>query len=81
MQFRLSRRGLFGSLLAATLVGSTVLPAVAGAQGATAQVRAWHASPDAPAVDVYVDGARAFANLAFGDVTQYADVPAGERRV
>lgn len=57
------------------------MPASAGAQAATANVRAWHASPDAPPVDIYIDGQRAIANLAFGEVSAYAAVPAGERRI
>lgn len=43
-----------------------------------AAVRAAHASPDAPAVDVYVDGKRVLADLGFRDVTDYLEVPAGE---
>ncbi len=46
------------------------------AQG-NAMVRVWHASPDAPAVDVYVNGSAAFTNLAFPDATDYAELPAG----
>lgn len=42
-----------------------------------AKVRVWHASPDAPAVDVYVNGKAAFTALAFPDATDYAELPAG----
>jgi len=42
-----------------------------------AWIRVLHASPDAPAVDVYVDGARAITDLAFGSITDYT---AGHRR-
>jgi hypothetical protein len=42
-----------------------------------ARVRVVHASPDAPAVDILVDDSlRAFSDVAFGDVTDYAEVPA-----
>ena len=44
---------------------------------ATAQVRVAHLSPDAPAVDVYVNGSRAVSGAAFTDVTGYLPVPAG----
>lgn len=43
----------------------------------TAQVRVAHLSPDAPAVDVFVNGTRAVAGAAFQDVTGYLPVPAG----
>lgn len=81
MALSFSRRGALGAALAALVGGALLIPATAAAQGATANVRAWHASPDAPAVDIYVDGQRAFANLAFGEVSAYAPVPAGERRI
>lgn len=41
-----------------------------------ARVRVIHASPDAPAVDVLVDGAAAFTDLAFGESSAYAALPA-----
>ncbi len=44
-------------------------------------IRVIHASPDAPAVDVYVDGARAVANLAFTQASGFLSVPAGTRKV
>lgn len=47
--------------------------------GASAAVRLVHASPDAPLVDVYVDGAEVAADLAFGETTDLIDLPAGER--
>ena len=42
-----------------------------------AQVRVMHASPDAPAVDVCVNGNVAFPNLAFPKATEYAALAAG----
>ena len=47
----------------------------------TAQVRVAHLSPDAPAVDVYVDGTRAVSGAAFRDVTGYLTVPAGSASI
>ena len=43
----------------------------------TAQVRVAHLSPDAPAVDVYVNGSRAVSGAVFKDVTGYLPVPSG----
>ncbi len=40
-----------------------------------------HASPDAPAVDVYLDGSKALTDLAFGKASGWVAVPAGEHRV
>lgn len=49
--------------------------------GNVARVRVVHASPDAPSVDVRVDGGLAFADVAFGAATGYASVPAGTYNV
>jgi hypothetical protein len=40
-----------------------------------------HASPDAPAVDLYVDGAMALGDLAFGETSGWVALPAGEHQV
>jgi LPXTG-motif cell wall-anchored protein len=64
---------LMGLLLALALV-----PA-ASAQG-NALVRVVHASPDAPAVDVYVDGNKALSNVPFFTASDYLPLPAGEHR-
>ena len=42
-----------------------------------AVVRVVHGSPDAPAVDVYVDGKKAITALAFGKASDYQPVTAG----
>jgi len=47
----------------------------------TAQLRVAHLSPDAPAVDVYVNGSRAVSSAAFQDVTGYLTVPAGSANI
>lgn len=40
-----------------------------------------HSSPDAPLVDIYVDGERALTGLGFGWWSNWIAVPAGEHRV
>lgn len=65
--------------LAATAVAILAL-AVPAAAADGAKVRVLHGSPDAPAVDVYVDGAKVGAPLAgleFGDISPYVSLPAG----
>lgn len=76
-----NRRSLLKSI--GLLTASTVAPVgTALAEGdETAGLRVAHASPDAPAVDVYVDGTKAVADLPFGSVTEYLEVPAGEREI
>ena len=62
---------LLGALLALAIA-----PA-AFAQSGTAKVRVIHASPDAPAVDVIVNGNRALTNVPFFAASAYLDLPAG----
>jgi hypothetical protein len=47
----------------------------------TGNVRVAHMSPNAPDVDVYVDGSAALEDVPFGAVSQYLEVPAGDRQV
>ncbi|WP_135821876.1 DUF4397 domain-containing protein [Halostella litorea] len=74
-------------------LGAAGVLSVVGAGAATAQenddddgvdldadegaVRVAHASPDAPDVDVLVDGEPAFTGVAYGSVTEYATLPTG----
>ena len=58
------------------LEASTFEPLVLVDAG-SALVRLVHASPDAPAVDVAADGEVLFADVAFGEATDYVAVPAG----
>jgi len=44
-------------------------------------VRAVHASPDAPEVDVLVDDTTVLTDIAFKDVSDYLEVPAGQRNI
>lgn len=45
------------------------------------QIRIGHCCPDAPNVDVHVDGSPAFEDVAFGDLSDYATLDAGEHEV
>lgn len=73
-------RKLFVLSLVAMLVALALVPA-AFAQGSTAKVRVIHASPDAPAVDVYVNGNRTLSNVPFFTASDYLDLPAGTYQV
>lgn len=66
----------------AALVAALALAAVASPVAAAdhAMVRVLHGSPDAPNVDIYVNGnpvGAPLANLAFGDLSAYVPLPAG----
>jgi hypothetical protein len=65
----------------ALLLGALALPAAAGAQGARARVRVLHLSPDAPKIDVYVDGTSTLAAVPFKTATKHAQVPTGTHTV
>ena len=62
--------------LASVLVLALAMVVPVMAEGGP-RVRAVHASPDAPAVDVWVDGAPAFTNAPFKGVTAYAELAQG----
>ncbi len=49
--------------------------------GATANLRAIHLSPDAPAVDVWVNGNRVLQNVTYEMISGYLTVPAGQVQV
>jgi len=61
--------------MAAAVSVSAALTMSAAAQDAN--VRVIHASPDAPPVDVFVNGGLAFSNLGFTGITDYVGVPGG----
>lgn len=44
---------------------------------APAMLRVLHAAPDAPAVDVWIDGEKAVSNLSFGNMSPYMRVASG----
>lgn len=66
---------------AVALAGLTALPVATAAQDELAQVRVLHGSGDAPAVDVYAGGDLIVEGLAFGSITDYLEVPAGEYQI
>jgi len=71
----------FTALLALAVLAAALIP-VGPALGQTeARVRVAHLSPDAPAVDVWVDGELAFDGVAFEQVTDYVVLPAGSRDI
>jgi hypothetical protein len=65
----------------ALLVALLLAPQQTMAQDGSASVRVLHMSPDAPAVDVYVDGQRTLENVTFGAAGDYLPVPTGEHRI
>jgi LPXTG-motif cell wall-anchored protein len=68
-------------LISAVLVLSLVLATSALADAHEARVRVVHASPDAPAVDVWVNGSVAFSNAPFKGITDYAKLEPGSYQV
>ena len=69
------------ALVAAGSLVAVLATSVAAAD--TAQVRVLHASPDAPAVDVHVNGdvVDALTNVPFATLSDYLELPAGEHRI
>lgn len=61
-------------VVSAVLILSLAMATSALAQDGMARVRVVHASPDAPAVDVWVDGSVAFSNAPFQGITDYASL-------
>ncbi len=51
--------------------------AIINAQDNTTQIRVAHLSPDTPAVDVYVDGAKVISGLEFNGITGWIELEAG----
>ncbi|WP_192498435.1 DUF4397 domain-containing protein [Halorussus halophilus] len=71
------------ALAVVVLVGFSGLGAAFSGSGSgdTAHVRVAHMSPDAPAVDVLVDGEAALEGVEFGAVSDYLQLSAGEHEV
>ncbi len=69
-------------LLAMTtmVVGATIFTAGCGDSG-HAQLRVVHASPDAPNVDVLVEGKTVLTNVAYETASNYLTVGAGSRKI
>jgi hypothetical protein len=62
-------------------IGAMGVWATDGEQDDAAQVRVAHLSPDAPAVDVLIDGDPVLEAVEFGTVSDYLELPAGEYQV
>ena len=73
-------RRLLPPLIAAALIAGTSGSVLAAD---TADVRVLHASPDAPAVDVYLDDAIVgpLTNVPFGAISDYLQIPAGAHNI
>lgn len=67
---------LFGIIAGTALVAALAVP-VAADEHDNAMVRVVHASPDAPNVDVWVDGETVLTDVPFTAVSDYLSVPAG----
>jgi len=63
------------------ILTATAAQTAPGAPLADARIRVAHASPDAPAVDVWVDGTLALEGLAFEDISDYLAVAAGNHAI
>jgi hypothetical protein len=55
--------------------------AAVSAQDEVANLRVVHASPDAPNVDIWVNGEVAISDLAFGEATEYAELEPGDYQI
>lgn len=64
-------------LLADSSVKLGALEDVTRAPFSRSSVRIWHNSPDAPAVDVLVNGQAVLTNVPYGTTSQYLPLPAG----
>lgn len=65
----------------AALTGALSAAPQQAAAADNGRVRVMHASPDTPAVDIFVDGAKAVTALAFPNNTPYVSLPAGGHNV
>ena len=70
-------------ILAVTNSGASLFIQQDGPDAGSAKLRAVHSSPDAPAVDVWVEGLSVplITALGYGDASLYFDVPAGTYNV
>ena len=67
----------------AAVLALAAITAVPASAASNARVRVLHASPDAPAVDVYLDGSKvdALVNVPFGTISDYLTIPSGDHQV
>ena len=69
-------------ILFVMLMGLILLvPTVAFSDGHATLVRVAHLSPDAPAVDVWLDGGIVLSDVPYKTVSSYLELPSGSRRV
>jgi hypothetical protein len=68
-------------LLATLLAALTLSLAACGDDDGKAQLRVVHASPDAPNVDVSVDGKVVLSNVPYGTASAYLPIKSGSRKV
>ena len=81
---RSTSRTMFAGVIAASLLAVSALGAAAqspSAPAGDAWVRVLHASPDAPAVDVYANGGEVLSDVPFGAISDYLQVPAGSYQI
>jgi len=69
-------------MMSVILLGVVLLaPTLAFADGHATLVRVVHLSPDAPAVDVWLDGGIVLSDVPYKTVSSYLELPSGSRRV
>lgn len=68
------KRSSWMLVLVGILMALSIVPAFAAGD---AKIRVIHASPDAPAVDVYANGNKVLSNVPFFTASDYLTVPAG----
>lgn len=78
---RPNRRQVISGIGTGVLASTVPIGSALARGGDSAGLRVAHASPDAPAVDVSVDGGVAVPGLKFRSVTDYLEIPAGEHTV
>lgn len=66
---------LLVSVVAVAMLAAMASPAAA--QRRDGYIRAFHNSPDTPAVDIYVDGALALEGVEYGTLSDYVGLPTG----
>ncbi len=70
-----------GSLTSGTLEPLLAVDDNSAPASGKAKVRVIHASPDAPAVDIYVDNAKALSNVPYKAISDYLEVAAGQANI
>lgn len=64
-----------------SLAAAALCATMAFGQSGNGRVRVVHASPDAPAVDIYVNGGKVLESLPFREYSEYLALPAGSYSV